>query len=39
VDERVCLRACFVNFRTRPEDVEFSVETLRELGARVAGRA
>jgi aromatic-L-amino-acid decarboxylase len=35
VDERVCLRTCFVNFRTRPEDVEFTVETLRELGARL----
>ncbi len=34
VDERVCLRVCFVNFRTRPEDVEFALETLRELGAR-----
>jgi aromatic-L-amino-acid/L-tryptophan decarboxylase len=31
-----CLRACFVNFRTRPEDVDFLLETLRELGARLA---
>ena len=29
---RVCLRVCFVNFRTRPEDVDFALETLRELG-------
>ena len=35
VDGRVCLRACFVNFRTRPEDVDFALETLRELGARL----
>ena len=39
VDGTVCLRVCFVNFRTRPEDVEFAVETVRELGARVAARA
>ena len=32
VDGTVCLRVCFVNFRTRPEDVEFAVEVLRELG-------
>ena len=30
-----CLRVCFVNFRTRPEDVEFAVEILRELGSRL----
>ena len=35
VDGRVCLRVCFVNFRTRPEDVDFALETLRELGARL----
>ena len=32
VDGRVCLRVCFVNFRTRAEDVDFALETLRELG-------
>jgi aromatic-L-amino-acid decarboxylase len=37
VDGHVCMRACFVNFRTRPEDVDFVLETLRELGARRAG--
>jgi aromatic-L-amino-acid decarboxylase len=36
VDGRACLRVCFVNFRTRPEDVEFALETLRELGATTA---
>jgi aromatic-L-amino-acid decarboxylase len=38
VDGHVCLRACFVNFRTRPEDVDFVLETVRELGARLASR-
>ena len=33
VDGTACLRVCFVNFRTRPEDVDFTLETLRELGA------
>jgi aromatic-L-amino-acid decarboxylase len=36
VDGQVCLRACFVNFRTRPEDVDFVLETVRELGSRLA---
>lgn len=39
VDGQVCLRVCFVNFRTRPEDVDFVLETLRELGARLASGA
>ncbi len=34
VDGAVCLRVCFVNFRTRAEDVPFALETLRELGNR-----
>ena len=34
VDGRACLRVCFVNYRTRPEDVDFVIETLRELGGR-----
>ncbi len=33
VDGQVCLRACFVNFRTRPEDVDLLVEVVRELGS------
>lgn len=34
VDGRTCLRACFVNFRTTPEDVSFLLEVARELGQR-----
>ena len=33
VDGQMCLRVCFVNFRTHPEDVEFALDTLVELGA------
>jgi len=36
VDGRACLRVCFVNFRTRAEDVDFALATLRELGAGLA---
>jgi aromatic-L-amino-acid decarboxylase len=36
VDGRVCLRVCFVNFRTRPEHVGFVLDTVREIGDRVA---
>ena len=36
VDDMVCLRVCFVNFRTRPDDVALLVTTVRELGARLA---
>jgi aromatic-L-amino-acid decarboxylase len=32
VDDKTCLRVCFVNFRTRPEDVTMLLTTLRELG-------
>lgn len=32
VDGRTCLRACFVNFRTTPDDVRFLLEVARELG-------
>jgi len=35
VDDRVCLRVCFVNFRTRGEDVDFALETVAELGASI----
>ena len=31
VDGRVCLRVCFVNFRTTPEEVEFALDVIREL--------
>ncbi len=34
VDDATCLRACFVNFRTRPEDVGYTLEVLRELGTK-----
>lgn len=34
VDGAVCLRACFVNFRTRREDVELVLEVVRELAGR-----
>ncbi|HYH60828.1 MAG TPA: hypothetical protein VD766_03085, partial [Solirubrobacterales bacterium] len=33
VDGQACLRVCFVNFRTRAEDVDFALETVSELGA------
>ncbi|WP_459981295.1 pyridoxal phosphate-dependent decarboxylase family protein [Nocardioides sp. AN3] len=34
VDGRVCLRVCFVNFRTSAEDVDLVVPVVLELGAR-----
>ena len=37
LDGRTCLRVCFVNFRTRPEDVALVVETIRERGEALAG--
>jgi aromatic-L-amino-acid decarboxylase len=36
VDGAVCLRVCFVNFRTRAEDVAPVLATVRELGRRLA---
>lgn len=36
VDGTVCLRPCFVNFRTTDDDVQALVEITRELGARLA---
>ena len=36
VDGRRCLRVCFVNFRTRTEDVTFALDTLRALGRDLA---
>ena len=32
IDGHACLRVCFVNFRTRPEDVELLVRVVRECG-------
>jgi aromatic-L-amino-acid decarboxylase len=37
VDGTVCLRPCFVNFRTTDEDVLALVEITREVGSRLAG--
>ena len=34
VDGRTCLRACFVNFRTKAEQVAVILDVARELGAR-----
>jgi aromatic-L-amino-acid decarboxylase len=31
VDGSTCLRVCFVNFRTRPEDVDLTVDVVTEL--------
>ena len=36
VDGRVCLRVCFVNFRTTDEQVDDVVSVIRELGDRLA---
>ncbi len=36
VDGRRCLRVCFVNFRTRTEDVAFALDALRALGRDLA---
>jgi aromatic-L-amino-acid decarboxylase len=38
VDDAIWLRTCFVNFRTRSEDVTFAFDALRELGRELAGR-
>lgn len=39
VDGAICLRPCFVNFRTSDEDVLALVDIAREVGNRVAGLA
>jgi aromatic-L-amino-acid decarboxylase len=36
VDDHVCMRVCFVNFRTTTDQVPFALDAIRELGARVA---
>ncbi len=36
VDDARCLRVCFVNFRTRTEDVGYALEALRTLGRELA---
>jgi aromatic-L-amino-acid decarboxylase len=33
VDGRACLRACFVNFRTTPDQVPLVLDVAAELGA------
>ncbi len=37
IDGTVCLRPCFVNFRTTDDDVLALVEITREVGARLVG--
>lgn len=38
IDGAICLRACFVNFRTRPADVDLVVAVVKERGAELAAR-
>src|ERR671920_857504 len=35
VDGRACLRVCFVNFRTTPEDVSYALAVTEEIGRRL----
>jgi aromatic-L-amino-acid decarboxylase len=35
VDDRVCLRVCFVNFRTEDDEIPYALDVIRELGASV----
>src|SRR5215204_1796676 len=35
VDGQACLRVCFVNFRTTPEDVSYALEVTEEIGRLV----
>jgi aromatic-L-amino-acid decarboxylase len=37
IDGRTCLRACFVNFRTRSDEVPLVIEVARALGDALAG--
>ncbi len=36
VDGRACLRVCFVNFRTTPEEADYALGVAREVGDRLA---
>jgi aromatic-L-amino-acid decarboxylase len=36
VDDHICLRVCFVNFRTRDDEVDRIADVVRELGDRLA---
>jgi aromatic-L-amino-acid/L-tryptophan decarboxylase len=38
VDGRACLRACFVNFRTTPDEVPLVLDVAAELGASIGDR-
>jgi aromatic-L-amino-acid decarboxylase len=35
VDGQACLRICFVNFRTTPEEVAFVLDVVEEVGRRL----
>lgn len=35
VDGTVCLRVCFVNFRTSPDDVQYAVDVIDEIANRL----
>jgi aromatic-L-amino-acid/L-tryptophan decarboxylase len=37
VDGQACLRVCFVNFRTTPEEVAYALGVVKEIGRRLAG--
>jgi aromatic-L-amino-acid decarboxylase len=39
VDGRACLRACFVNFRTSPDEVACVPEVAQEIGRRLAKKS
>jgi aromatic-L-amino-acid decarboxylase len=36
VDGRACLRVCFVNFRTTPEEVSYALQVTEEIGQRLS---
>jgi aromatic-L-amino-acid/L-tryptophan decarboxylase len=36
VDGRACLRVCFVNFRTTPEEVSYALEVTEEIGQQLS---
>jgi aromatic-L-amino-acid decarboxylase len=37
VDNHACLRVCFVNFRTTPEEVAYALDVSGEIGRRLRG--